>query len=485
MTRNRMHDRKLAEQHYGAIIRALQEKRFEEAEEQALGEISKAPLIPQAWVLLGEALLHQGFGSAARKVFHRAWLLDPEAEWITAVEQAVRQAPAGQDRADINQLLQVKKVTVTIGIIARNEERSIARCLESLKGAADEIILVDCESTDRTAEIAGSFPGVRIVHATWEQDFSALRNKGLAHMKTDWVLWVDADEALHPEDVDAVREAAGLFDDFPIPPVLYIWQVNSINGSVRHEMSQTRMFPLRYGLKYYGRVHEQVGSGSGGIFSGQSYRKPVRIRLLHDGYEPTVIQAKDKLARNLSLLRIMVEEEPDNPGWWLFYGRESLSAGLPEQAEEALRKAEALGKDNSAFARMLDVYMLQAKLYLGKREWDLAEGAALRALELHPQFPDAKFYLAATKLHRGYALFHEAEGLLRQAKADFAHYRGTVTPDHEIAKWKADVSLADIARSVGKFGDAAQIYRSVAERYPYAAELQKPLRLIEEQRQKL
>ncbi|TVY10465.1 glycosyltransferase family 2 protein [Paenibacillus cremeus] len=474
-----------AERYYESIIAALKEQRYTEAERGAIEEIRRAPLAPQAWTLLGEALLHQGYGHAARKTFGRAWLLDPEAAWVEQVEQALKRTQPGPSRADIDELLQVKRVTVTVGIIARDEERTIRRCLASLQGAVDDIVVVDCESKDATASIAAEFPGVKIVRTSWNNDFSALRNAGLAVMNTDWVLWIDADEELHPDDVTAVREVAGLYDDMDVPSVLYIWQVNRIAGSVRHEFSQTRMFPLRYGLRYHGRVHEQVGPREGSIYSQVTYRKPVRIRLLHDGYEPDIVKQKDKISRNLRLLEMMVKEEPDNPGWWMYYARESLAAGQTEQALEAIRRTEETALHQPRFGRLLDALMLKAKIHLAARRWDEVEEACMKALELDADFPDAQFYLATAKLHRGAELHREAEKLLRQSKDSFKRYRGTVSPDHEIAQWKADVSLADIARSVGKFADATQMYQQVQARAPYVHQIHKPLQRMEEQYRKL
>jgi hypothetical protein len=128
-------------------MEALRQKRYAEAERLAAAAVRTAPLDGQGWVMLGEALQHQGFGYAARRVFDRAWLLDPEAAWVPRVHAALQQVPDGSPRGDVEALLQVKPVTVAAAIIAGNEERCIARCLQSLQGAIDEIVLID-SSTD-------------------------------------------------------------------------------------------------------------------------------------------------------------------------------------------------------------------------------------------------------------------------------------------------------------------------------------------------
>ena len=89
------------------------------------------------------------------------------------------------------------EVKLSVAIITLNEEPNIGRCLESLAGLADEVVVVDSGSTDRTVEICSSH-GARVVH----QDFLGhIEQKNLAWSLTtgDYVLSLDADEALSPE----------------------------------------------------------------------------------------------------------------------------------------------------------------------------------------------------------------------------------------------------------------------------------------------
>src|SRR4051794_2171901 len=82
-------------------------------------------------------------------------------------------------------------------IITYNEEHNIARCIESLKGVADEIILVDSYSTDQTVAIAESY-GARIYHRRFT-DFGDQKAFAIAQAANDHVLSIDADEVLSPE----------------------------------------------------------------------------------------------------------------------------------------------------------------------------------------------------------------------------------------------------------------------------------------------
>jgi len=87
----------------------------------------------------------------------------------------------------------MRKVKLTVGIIAKNEEENIAACISTVKGWADEIIVVDGFSTDRTVEIAASM-GAKIVEHRFEGDFSIERNIAMDNASGEWVLHLDADD---------------------------------------------------------------------------------------------------------------------------------------------------------------------------------------------------------------------------------------------------------------------------------------------------
>ncbi len=86
---------------------------------------------------------------------------------------------------------------LSVVIITLNESRNIGRCLESVRRVADEIVVVDSHSTDDTAEIARSF-GARVVLQAF-LGYGAQKNFANAQASHDWILSLDADEALSPE----------------------------------------------------------------------------------------------------------------------------------------------------------------------------------------------------------------------------------------------------------------------------------------------
>ena len=85
-------------------------------------------------------------------------------------------------------------------MIVRDEEAYLQRCLESLEGIYDELIVVDTGSRDRTVEIARQF-GARVEHFEWCDDFAAARNYACGFARGEWIFMPDADEYLGPANV--------------------------------------------------------------------------------------------------------------------------------------------------------------------------------------------------------------------------------------------------------------------------------------------
>ncbi len=88
----------------------------------------------------------------------------------------------------------MEKLKVTVAVITKNEEKNIARCLGSVKWA-DEIIVVDGFSTDKTAEISESM-GARVIKHKFSGTFADDRNVGTENAGNEWVLHIDADDVV-------------------------------------------------------------------------------------------------------------------------------------------------------------------------------------------------------------------------------------------------------------------------------------------------
>ena len=105
-------------------------------------------------------------------------------------------------------------------IIAKNEETNIKRCIESQLDCIDEIVvLIDSESKDKTLEIVKSFPGVKYELAEW-QGYSKSKQHAVSLTSNDWILWIDADEALTKElrkELNHFKNTDTQYSAFSIP----------------------------------------------------------------------------------------------------------------------------------------------------------------------------------------------------------------------------------------------------------------------------
>ncbi|HEX4067331.1 MAG TPA: glycosyltransferase family 2 protein [Acidobacteriaceae bacterium] len=94
-------------------------------------------------------------------------------------------------------------LTLSVAIITKNEEANLARTLESVRWA-DEIVIVDCGSTDRTAEIAQEY-GAKFFVESWK-GFGAQKNSAIVKCTSDWLLALDADEEVSAELAGEIRQ---------------------------------------------------------------------------------------------------------------------------------------------------------------------------------------------------------------------------------------------------------------------------------------
>lgn len=116
-------------------------------------------------------------------------------------------------------------ITISICIIVKNEEAILERCLDSLKGIGDEIIIVDTGSTDKTKEIALKYTN-KIYDFKWIDDFAAARNFAFSKAAKDYIYTADADEILDEENHKKLNEIKQvLLDEIEIVQMKYTNQL--------------------------------------------------------------------------------------------------------------------------------------------------------------------------------------------------------------------------------------------------------------------
>ncbi len=94
----------------------------------------------------------------------------------------------------------MKRTKISLCMIVKNEEKCLERCLKSVGGFADEIIIVDTGSSDRTKEIASKFTE-NVFDFVWVDDFSKARNFAFEKAHGEYIMWLDADDYISPENL--------------------------------------------------------------------------------------------------------------------------------------------------------------------------------------------------------------------------------------------------------------------------------------------
>lgn len=181
--------------------------------------------------------------------------------------------------------------TLSVAIIAHNEEANLPRTLESIRWA-DEIVVVDSGSTDTTLDIARR-SGAQVFEEPWK-GFAAQKNSAIAHCTGDWVLSLDADEEVSPQ---LAQEVSALLANEPPFAAYSIPRLNHFLGKpLRHggywPDPKVRLF--RRGTARFAErpVHEMLQ------VEGQTGR--LKGHLLHHCY-PTLEEYIDHMNRYSTL----------------------------------------------------------------------------------------------------------------------------------------------------------------------------------------
>ena len=91
-------------------------------------------------------------------------------------------------------------VTLSVCLIVKDEERVLGRCLSAAIQFADELIVVDTGSKDRSREIAGEYTDL-VFSEPWQNSFAKARNFAASKACCDYVMWLDADDVIYPAEI--------------------------------------------------------------------------------------------------------------------------------------------------------------------------------------------------------------------------------------------------------------------------------------------
>ncbi len=200
--------------------------------------------------------------------------------------------------------------TISLCMIVKNEEEVLGRCLDSAKSFADEIIIVDTGSTDRTKEIAAEYTD-QVYDFEWTDDFSAARNESFAHATMDYCMWLDADDMVTGEQQEKlIKLKDTISSDTAVVMMKYVMGFDS-DDKPTFSYYRERLLKNGCGFRWQGRVHEAIAPAGKVVYSEIEIEH--RKKRTGEGHS----------RRNLDIYRKMkAEQAPFTPRDLFYYGRE-------------------------------------------------------------------------------------------------------------------------------------------------------------------
>ena len=312
---------------------------------------------------------------------------------------------------------------LSIIMIVRDEGARLPCCLGSVRGIANEIVVVDTGSRDDTIAVARRF-GAKVSEMAWENDFARARNRSIAEASGDWLLHLDADEMLDPEGAARLRQIVDADGDGADAVELVLanycddpraWRWTPVapdhpyaRGKAGYlRVGLLRLFRAGMGFAYREAIHENITESV--IERGGRIRRE-DIFIHHYGYDLDETRSGEKARLYLDWTREKARIHPDNPKALHDFAEQALACGLPEEAETACRTALARRPMHLESALTLANILLNRGDLAEARGW--LEG--IEKTEHAP--PHALMALGAVAYHEGNIAEarHRLEGVLQQ-----------------------------------------------------------------------
>jgi glycosyltransferase involved in cell wall biosynthesis len=300
----------------------------------------------------------------------------------------------------------MEKPLLSLCMIVKNEEQVLKRCLESVQGLADEIIIVDTGSSDLTATIARQYTG-HVYDFQWIDDFASARNYSLKFATGKWILVLDADEYI--DEADKLQLRAFLEREFSDIPLVYQLKILNFTGESERSVSGIlestggRLFPNHSGLVYKGPIHEQLTNSSGSIVL-----KTLPYRIYHTGYLTEVATRQNKIERNMNIFNKTLSSGKKLDAYEQFtLAQEYLNSKNYDKAIYYFKRAYDRAKKNDNWLPYCVDEMITAYLHLDrfKDALELVE----QQRKHHPQVAD--YHCLSGMIFNHFGLYDAAAAL--------------------------------------------------------------------------
>jgi len=211
---------------------------------------------------------------------------------------------------------------LSLCMIVRDEEKNLERCLQSVREAVDEIIILDTGSTDQTKKIAAKYT-THVDDYAWQDDFSAARNASLALATKPFILWLDADDVIEAPQLEKLIALKGQLHDGIDAVMMPYHYAFSPDGKPSLVFERERIVRRAAGFAFSGAVHEAMA------VSGNIVHADIAVRHMGE-------HGLSSNRRNLAIYRRWIESGAQlSPRDRYYYARELKNAGEYEQALSA------------------------------------------------------------------------------------------------------------------------------------------------------
>lgn len=261
-------------------------------------------------------------------------------------------------------LKEVCMITISLCMIVKNEEKVLARCLESVRDIADEIVIVDTGSQDRTKEIASQFTD-KVHDFEWIDDFAAARNYAFSLASMEYCMWLDADDVVLSKDREEILQLKNALDpDTNVVMMKYHTSFDE-NGVPTFSYYRERMIRNRAGFLWEGAVHEAISPRGKIVYSDAA--------ITHKKSGPSDPN------RNLRIFEKLIAQGTKlDARQQFYYGRELYYHERYQDAIQALVKFLDSGK--GWIENNIDACRILAYCYYQQNEEEKALLALLRSL---------------------------------------------------------------------------------------------------------
>ena len=346
--------------------------------------------------------------------------------------------------------------TVAAAMIVRDEARFLPGCLASLHGKVDEIVVVDTGSRDATIAIAEA-AGARVFRFDWADDFAAARNRGLAEVTADWVLYIDADERLR---VPADRPLGEAIDPGALAATV---RFSPKTGYTRYR--EWRLFRRDARLRFAGAIHETMVPLIEAIAAREGLPLArTAIEIDHLGYDGD--QAA-KHARNIPLLLHATAGDPGRAYLWYHLAESLCATGDIDEAVRAAHRGLQAARDfpsDKQRANASLIYQMLARLARERGDDPralIAEGLAAVPDDHALRLMQARALLDAGDAEAALAIATDLLAIDPDALCD-----GLLAFDRRIFGEFAHDLAAIAAFRLGRFGDARMHFDAAATLAP-------------------